>query len=262
MEKLYFISGLPRTGSSLLTAILSENKDILSEGSSGLLELMWQNQILFNENENIINSLKYTKKQYLKDEFLKQIHKTYYNNKKEKIIFDKNRNWTNPYNFQMIKDYIDLNPKVIVLLRPIKEIFESFYYLSKKNDELDKFEYRLLGKPNPFVLPFENLKTALINKDKSFLYITYKDLISKPEETIKKIYEFCQINYYNHNFKNIKNKYPEGDYNIKGLHDVRNKIKERNKNIILPEKYVELAKNMQKELDFILEGVGLGDIWK
>jgi hypothetical protein len=35
-EQMFFLAGLPRTGSSLLTNILSQNPDILSEGSSGL----------------------------------------------------------------------------------------------------------------------------------------------------------------------------------------------------------------------------------
>jgi hypothetical protein len=35
-ENMFFLAGLPRTGSSLLTNILSQNPDILSEGSSGL----------------------------------------------------------------------------------------------------------------------------------------------------------------------------------------------------------------------------------
>jgi hypothetical protein len=39
-EQMFFLGGLPRTGSSLLTNILSQNPDILSEGSSGLLMTM------------------------------------------------------------------------------------------------------------------------------------------------------------------------------------------------------------------------------
>jgi hypothetical protein len=39
-EQMFFLAGLPRTGSSLLTNILSQNPDILSEGSSGLLPII------------------------------------------------------------------------------------------------------------------------------------------------------------------------------------------------------------------------------
>jgi hypothetical protein len=39
-EQMFFLAGLPRTGSSLLTNILSQNPDILSEGSSGLPSAM------------------------------------------------------------------------------------------------------------------------------------------------------------------------------------------------------------------------------
>ena len=94
---MYFIAGLPRTGSALLSAILSENPNIVSEGQSGLIELMWQNHLIFKENEVLLGTLENTNKMYLKNKILKEIPKLYYYKEKGKIIFDKNRNWTNPY---------------------------------------------------------------------------------------------------------------------------------------------------------------------
>ncbi len=40
-KNFYFISGLPRTGSTLLSSILYQNPLIHTEGNSALCQLMW-----------------------------------------------------------------------------------------------------------------------------------------------------------------------------------------------------------------------------
>ena len=47
------------------------------------------------------------------------------------------------------------------------------------------------------------------NQNNNFIFISYNDLVTKTEETIKKIYDFCGWDYFNHDFTNIIVKYPE-----------------------------------------------------
>jgi sulfotransferase len=91
-ENMFFLAGLPRTGSSLLTAILSENPDILTEGTSGLIDLMWENQKLFNENLTLKENIENTKKYNIKEILLKNIPHLYYLENKRNFVIDKNRN--------------------------------------------------------------------------------------------------------------------------------------------------------------------------
>jgi len=55
-KKFFFISGLPRTGSTLLSSILYQNPLIHAEGNSALCQLMWDNYIscLCNSKEQLI----------------------------------------------------------------------------------------------------------------------------------------------------------------------------------------------------------------
>ena len=55
------------------------------------------------------------------------------------------------------------------------------------------------------------------------MFITYNELVEQPTETIKKIYNFCHWEYFDHDFNNIIPKYKEDDskYNLPGFHDVR-----------------------------------------
>lgn len=262
MEEMFFLSGLPRTGSTLLTAILSQNPDILSEGSSGLVELLWQNYQLFTFNEGIVGSLKNTKKINTSKNVMKGLPNLYYKGTRSKYIIDKNRNWTHNGNIKVIKNYITSTPKIIVMLRPITEIAESFYYIYKKNNKLDELEQHLFGQDNPLMFPFDGLLNALQNNKEHLLLLTYKELVEQPNIVIDKIYNFLNIPNFNHNYDNIINKYPEGDYNFDGLHEVRSTIKLRNKKVKLPKAIKDKAIEMQKELEQTLEAVGEYDIFK
>ena len=44
MKQMVFLSGLPRTGSTLLSAILCQNPNIHAEGNSAVCQLMWDIQ--------------------------------------------------------------------------------------------------------------------------------------------------------------------------------------------------------------------------
>ena len=262
MEKLFFLAGLPRTGSTLLSAILSQNNNILSEGSSGLLELMWQNKNLFEQNNNILQTTKNTNKNNLDLHIINKLPSMYYYQSKQKYVIDKNRNWTHSLNIKMIKKYVNKSPKIIVMLRPINEIIESFYYIYKKNNKLDELRNDLFLYDNPLLFPFKGLLDALQNNKNNLLLLTYKELIMNPRKTIEKVYDFLELPLFEHDYNQIKNKYPEGDYGLNGLHKVRSKIKIRNKNVMLPKELKDKALEMQQELEKTLEAVGEYDIFK
>ena len=74
------------------------------------------------------------------------------------------------------------------------------------------------------------------NQNNNFLFITYEELITDTNTTLKKIYDFCSWTYFEHDLKNIVPKYRENDtiYNLIGLHDVHTEITKPDYNIILP----------------------------
>ena len=107
MKQFVCLSGLPRSGSTLLSAILSQNPLIHAEGNSAVCQMMWdfqqslllncREQIQANQRENTIHDI------------LSEIPHIYYKNidPKEKIIVDKCRSWTIPENIELLKKYID-----------------------------------------------------------------------------------------------------------------------------------------------------------
>jgi hypothetical protein len=88
-KNIVFLSGLPRTGSTLLTAILSQNPNIFTDGSFPIARLlfgMWRTCEAFAGKSLIrVNRTNFT------DEILYEIPKLYYRSVKEQFIVDKDR---------------------------------------------------------------------------------------------------------------------------------------------------------------------------
>jgi len=253
-EQFVCLSGLPRSGSTLLSALLSQNPKIHAEGNSAVCQLMWDTQYscLHKCNEQLnANNRKRTI-----NELLKSIPAVYYNDidDNEKIIVDKCRSWTVVDNINLLKENVDKNIKIIMLERPILEIINSFHRLFLKNYRLNDLNILLIPNSEPVMGPLNGLIYAKQNnQNNNFLFITYKELTENTEETIKKIYDFCNWEYFEHDFNNIVQKYVENDeeYGLDGFHDVYPSIRNVKNEIILPEDIKEKC----IEFDDILNNV-------
>lgn len=239
-EKFIALSGLPRTGSTLLTSILSQNPDIHAEGNSAVCQLMWdmqqscninaKEQLLANNRNNTIKDL------------ITSIPSIYYKDVKASTIVDKCRSWTLPDNMNMLYQYFSNKPKIIVLERPLIEIVKSFVNLRKENNWQGNLEKGLLDDwSEPIVRSLNGVKWAKENNKGEFLFIQYDDLISNSQNIIDRIYEFCELKPYKHDFANIINQHQENDsvYGLFGQHDIRPTINKRVVN-------VELSQNIIK----------------
>jgi len=244
-EQFVCLSGLPRSGSTLLTAILSQNPKIHSEGNSAVCQLMWD--MLESYNKNCKEQIDANERQSTIGELISSIPQIYYNkiDTNEKIIIDKCRSWTNPTNIGILKGFIDKDIKIIVLERPIVEIVNSFVKLYNKNNKQFNVDNLLEPLKEPIMRSLDGVIHAKKNNtDNTYLFISYKELIETPEETIRKIYDFCNWEYFEHDYKNIVQKYPENDesYGLTGFHDVFPEIKKNSSEIILNENIISKCK--------------------
>lgn len=238
------LSGLPRSGSTLLTSILSQNPKIHSEGNSAVCQLMWD--MLQSCNNGSKEQLSASKRESTIIDLISIIPEVYYNkiDVNEKIIVDKCRSWTLPDNIDLLKTYIDKDIKIIVLERPIIEIANSFMKLYQKNIQPIDMDKLLEPGTEPIM---RSLQGVLLAKEynktypNTFLFITYKNLTEKPKETMQQIYDFCGWDDFQHDFQNVVPKYKEHDdaYILKGLHDIDSVVKKNTSIIQLPESIIE-----------------------
>lgn len=240
----YFMSGLPRSGSTLLSSILNQNPRFYSGPSSPVVPTMIA---LENSLSNDELFLGYPKIQQAK-EIIASVLPQFYGDRQEPVIFDKNRSWT--IRMEYIPGYFDISPKVLCPVRDISEILTSFISMIRRNpycvngkinfiDEMlvknnilltDDNRCEFLASPNGILgQSVEGLRKALMEGyDNSIHPIEYKNLVNNPKETMEKIYEFLEEEPFEHTFDNLQNANRENDEKIYGfadMHEVRPELK-------------------------------------
>ena len=230
------LSGLPRTGSTLLSAILSQNPEIHAEGNSAVCQLMWDMQ------QSVVNSeqIKASNKNVL-DALVKPIPHTYYADVSKPNVVDKCRSWTLPANVEILNRYFNSAPKVIVLVRPLVEIVASFMTLRKENGWIDLEAGLLDDGSEPIMRSLAGVEWARKNNNGEFLFLTYDELVDDTHTSLDRIYEHCGWKPFAHNLDNIVNQHKENDavYGLTGQHDVRPQIGRRAVDIDLSDELIK-----------------------
>lgn len=241
--KLFFLSGLARSGSTLLSSILNQNPEIHAEGNSAVCQLI--NDVQISCVKNCKEQLLANKRLDTIKDLIQGIPESYYKNVSKKYVLDKCRSWAIEHNFKIIKKYLDENPKIIVMERNIIDIIKSFHRIYKNELILENMltnEEPLLRSISGVIYAKEN------NQNNNFLIVKYEDLVNFPNETMIKIYKFLEIDYFHHDFQNIVNNFEEQDfiYNCQGLHKIRPKLEIIKNDIKLSKKIKNKCKELNK----------------
>lgn len=236
----YFLSGMPRAGSTLLAAILNQNPDIHVSTNSPVVHLMWQIQSAIDEDEFY--------RSYPKPEFPKTLISSvidaYYQNQQERYIVDKNRVWMS--SLPLITQHITDQPKILCPVRKTSEILQSFLKLMQQYpgniiDENIKPPYTLKKRCDHLLSTNSVLMASvqqILNAPKHLLhFVDYDKLISHPKETIDSVYQFLNIPAYSHSFVDIENQIQEDDtvYRMPTMHDVKPSLIKTVHDIQLPD---------------------------
>ena len=238
MEKnYYFLSGLPRSGNTLLSALLNQNPEIYSSPISPVVTYMSE----LSKYSFIEQSARNKEYSYRTDNVLKEVINNFYSDVDKKHIIDRERTWGLPDNLDLIKKHITPTPKIIFTVRDILEIIASFILLDEnflKNEAFKKnhisFSYRsaldvacdsYMSLDGKMDYALNALSSAFLPENKGMFHIVeYNDLVLNPEKTMKDIYNFLEIDAYEHNFNKIEKVETDDDLAIglpKDLHSIR-----------------------------------------
>ena len=243
IKQFVALSGLPRTGSTLLSSILSQNPEIHAEGNSAVCQLMWDMQQSATNSEQMKASNK-----DLTDKLVKPIPHTYYSDVKKPIVVDKCRSWALSANMQMLNRYFDNTPKVIVLVRPMVEVVASFMSLRKSNGWKDLEAGLLDDGSEPIMRSLAGVEWARQNNNGEFLFVTYDELVDDTQATLDRIYEHCSWETFKHNLNEIVNTHKENDdvYNLAGQHDIRPQISRRTVDVELSDELIDKCNRLDE----------------
>jgi sulfotransferase len=237
------MAGLPRSGSTVLSALLNQNPEIYSSPQTDLIGMLYN-------LENEIPNYQSFRAGLLHQGFANVMHKmkdTFYSHIEKSVIIDKNRGWGTPYNWDHLSGYVSQDGKVILTMRPILEVLASFVKVSKESQKVTQHLQYL--NPNLWVSNYRNETDAIVDNlmmpngeiDRAIFSIAnllenhkdrvrvvwFDDLLDNPVATLDGIHEFLGLDLFDYNYNKIQAVDKHDDlnaYGIVGLHDVKKKL--------------------------------------
>jgi len=234
-KKYFFISGLPRSGSTLLVNILNQNPKIYASPTSGLHQVIkpivtgWQNIAEFKANSTEDH----------KKGLIQGTIDGYYSCKNEEIIFDKSRAW--PGETELLEYILGEKPKIILCVRDVRDILSSWENMYRRDKLAGKATPGEQNNPmafqtidsrcdfwssstSPLGSAFNVMRDAFHRGYGSSLrYFEFEKWTSNPQTEFKKLYEWLGIDEFQHDFENIKQVIHEKDeyYGYNDLHTIK-----------------------------------------
>lgn len=227
MKQFVALGGLPRSGSTLLSAILHQNPLIHAEGNSAVCQLMWD--MYQSCQTTAAEQLQANQRHSTEHNLVSQIPHIYYRNTNRPVVIDKCRSWTLPANQDLLRRFITDQPKTIVLTRNIEAIVASFASLHERNGKTFDQELLMREGSEPLMRSLRGVEWAKSVNKGEFLFVDYDNLVDNTNEVLSEIYEFMEISPWHHNLDLIVNEMPEDDsfYGLIGMHEVRRTIGRR-----------------------------------
>lgn len=246
-KKYHFISGLPRSGSTLLSSILNQNPRFSASITDALLSYV-RSIVINTDSGSGIQTLVPKSKQKM---LMHAIVDAYYSDAND-VCFNTNRMWAAHTN--LIEDLYPQS-KIILCIRDVPWILDSFEKLHQSYpydlkaiygmEDLATVYHRTnslidlhAGGTGVVGISVLNTKQAMFgNQQKSLCVVEYDTLCKWPREVMQQIYEFLQEPWYEHNFQDVAANYDEYDkaLNMKDLHKVRKQVSYIKRTPILPQ---------------------------
>lgn len=240
---VHFISGLPRSGSTLLAALLRQNPRFhagMSGPLAGLFGALLGEMSERNEFSVFLNDAK-------RERILRAVFDQYYADCQAEIVFDTSRAWC-----ARMPAIAELFPaaKVIACVRQLPWILDSIERLIQRNvfSPSSIFNYTpngtvytranaVAGSDGMVGFAYDALKQACygVQADR-LLLVQYETLSKEPAKVMHAIYGFIGEKPFVHDFEHTGYDVAEFDKRAgtPGLHTVRSKIEAESRKTLLP----------------------------
>lgn len=233
-KKFYFMVGLPRSGSTLLQAILNQNPQLYCTPTSPLLD-----QIVFNFDtwKTLQTVIANPIPEQLDNVVRGLIHAMWYH-RPEPIIIDKHRGWGK--NIAAADYLFEEKIKSIVVVRDLPSIMASWLTLMKNNpgnsidQQLQSKHLKITDESRTMEMWSSMVKdcmesVAQIKKDAPgrLHFVDYDSLVTTPEKVLRAINDFLELQPFTYTFDNITTDTVDDDmsaWGLNGMHSIRPKL--------------------------------------
>ena len=240
-QRIFFNSSLPRAGSTLLSNIIGHHPQFYVSPTSALIDLVLGARIGYNEApQTAYTDTETWKKGFIN--FNRYGLAGFINAVSDRPYYlDKSRMWAAYYD---LLNMIVPNPRVVLMVRDLRAIYASMEKKFRENPDTDPKimdnikmtgittdqRVTIWSQSHPVGYSVIKLQELILQKlDKNILLFKYEDFCDYPNEHMKRLYEFFQVEYFQHDWDNIKQITSENDdaHGIFGDHKIRNKLERK-----------------------------------
>lgn len=223
-QRILFMAGFPRAGSTLLTNILAQNPKLYPTPTSGLVGSVihfrnnWKKNEVFKSSgeEYIYPKIKTTIKNMIIGHYEEQILKG-------QIPIDKNRSWV--IILDTLEEIFNCKIQIIYPIRHIGDCVISMEKVNRKStlmgrvngDHLNELTTKgrvenFLKKDGVFGQCLVQLRELSYKKQLDrLIFVPYNDLLTYPHDVLDHIYDQLELEKFQHDFNNIKQVINEHD---------------------------------------------------
>lgn len=255
MKKYHYISGLPRSGSTLLTAILRQNPRFHSDIQDPLYEIVSS----CISTMNVPTHKAFVDHDRMRNTLLAAINGFYCRVDKE-VIFNTHRLWTKGVEYL---NGLDPSFKIICCVRDYRAVLNSFEIAFKRKSLTSPSENHPVYGTNTLTVwhrtnwlaqdsfvrvAYNALKEAYYGPYRDrLLLVEYDHLTHHPKQTMQAIYEFIGEPYFEHNFDSVEysNDAHDAILGLPGLHTVKKKVASSTTEVVLPPDLMRTYENWE-----------------
>ncbi|MFK2876751.1 sulfotransferase family protein [Rhodanobacter hydrolyticus] len=244
-RKFHFISGLPRSGTTLLAAILNQNPRFRAGMTSPLADIMG---VVIAEASSK-NDFSFDVSDEQRVALLRGLVENFYSVQADAgVVFDTSRLWCSR---MQLLDTLFPGVKVIACVRQLAWVLDSMERLVRRQpvsvSKVFRFDtnttvysrIEALTDPRGMVgFAYQATKDAFYGQHAQdhLLLLTYENLVRDPATAMRAIYRFLDEPWFEHDFDNVEYHADEFDARVgmPGLHTVRRKVEAVEHQPILP----------------------------
>ena len=219
-KTLHFLSGIPRSGSTVLAAILNQNPMTHVSTTSGLVHILdgmantWHTAPLLGESDPERKQLAAA---------MRGVIDARYEEVDKPVVIDKSRGWPIAQIMFAMNQVLGRPCRIIATVRSVPDCAASFVRIAKPAD-MDKFmqDGQLM---DHLKAAYISLQNGYMAAPENFLFVEYDDLMDNPKHELERIHGFLGLPDFAYDLNAIDGTTVSEDdehlHGYAGMHDVK-----------------------------------------
>jgi len=238
----YFVCGLPRSGSTLLCNILAQNSAFYATATSGLIGMLVSVRNAWDATAPM-QAMPREASEEAKLRVLRAMLGAYYPEQAPEHVFDKSRVWLGYP--ELLEWLLGERPKFIVTVRDLDEVLASIEqrwrataarrmppFVNERPvaafSALERVSQYLDSAAGVVGVPMNMIRDALARGYGDCMhFVEFDQLTDNPKRAMQGLYEWLELDYYDHDFDNVEQVTVEDDFHhgFHELHNIRRAVK-------------------------------------